>query len=202
MSYILDALRKADAQRERDPARGIHAQPVQAMPADRADAARSRIWLWIALCAGLASLAAAAWHLASPDTGPALRAAGPAVASGPLTVPAPVLPATPAPAVLPAPPPVAAAPPVREVPKAPRVPIAAAVPDAERLLPAKELPADIPKLAITGGVYSGNPSQRMLIVNGQVVNEGAQLAPDVVLEQIRPRTAVLRVRGYRYSVGY
>src|SRR5438874_5940696 len=28
MSYILDALRKADAERERDPARGIHAQPV------------------------------------------------------------------------------------------------------------------------------------------------------------------------------
>ena len=28
MSYILDALRKADAERERDPARGIHAQPL------------------------------------------------------------------------------------------------------------------------------------------------------------------------------
>ncbi len=28
MSYILDALKKADAQRERDPARGIHAQPA------------------------------------------------------------------------------------------------------------------------------------------------------------------------------
>ncbi|MCC2636091.1 MAG: hypothetical protein K0S48_3977, partial [Ramlibacter sp.] len=28
MSYILDALRRADAERERDPARGIHAQPA------------------------------------------------------------------------------------------------------------------------------------------------------------------------------
>ena len=31
MSYILDALRKADAERERDPARGIHAQPMPGM---------------------------------------------------------------------------------------------------------------------------------------------------------------------------
>ena len=30
MSYILDALRKADAQRDRDPARGIHAQTLHA----------------------------------------------------------------------------------------------------------------------------------------------------------------------------
>ncbi len=54
MSYILDALRKADAQRERDPAaRGIHAQPVRVavgqprprpgqVDASQADAARTR----------------------------------------------------------------------------------------------------------------------------------------------------------------
>ncbi|RYY69139.1 MAG: hypothetical protein EOO24_51245, partial [Comamonadaceae bacterium] len=37
MSYILDALRKADAERERDPARGIHAQPMAGLPGtDRA----------------------------------------------------------------------------------------------------------------------------------------------------------------------
>src|SRR6478736_4844165 len=33
MSYILDALRKADAQREGNPARGIHAQPTAPAPA-------------------------------------------------------------------------------------------------------------------------------------------------------------------------
>ena len=60
----------------------------------------------------------------------------------------------------------------------------------------------LPKLAISGGVYSENAAQRMLIVGGQVVNEGAELAPGVVLEQIRPRNAVLRFRGWRYSVGF
>ena len=69
-----------------------------------------------------------------------------------------------------------------------------------------ELPADVqhalPKLAISGGVYSDNPAQRMLIVGGQVMTEGQELAPGVLLEQIRPRSTVLRFRGYRYSVAY
>jgi general secretion pathway protein B len=81
---------------------------------------------------------------------------------------------------------------------------AAAAPD--RLLSVNELPADVqrdlPKLAISGGVYSDNPAQRMLIVNGQVVGEGAEPAPGVVLELIRAKTAVLRYRGYRYAVAY
>ena len=73
-------------------------------------------------------------------------------------------------------------------------------------MPQAELPPEVlrelPKLAVTGGVYSDNPGQRMLIVNGQVVNEGADLGQGVVLEQIRAKSAVLRFRGYRYAVGY
>ncbi len=65
-----------------------------------------------------------------------------------------------------------------------------------------EVQRDLPKLAISGGVYSDNAAQRMLIVNGQVLGEGAEPAPGVVLEQIRARTAVWRFRGYRYSVTY
>jgi general secretion pathway protein B len=64
------------------------------------------------------------------------------------------------------------------------------------------LPPDAPKLAITGGVYSTNPTQRMLIVNGQVFNEGSELAPGVTLEAIQPKTAVLKFRGGNYTVGY
>ncbi|MVQ28295.1 GspB domain-containing protein [Ramlibacter sp. MAH-25] len=63
-------------------------------------------------------------------------------------------------------------------------------------------PAGAPKLAITGGVYSPNAAQRMLIVNGQVFNEGAEPVPGVLLEQIRPNQAVLSWRGQRYLVGY
>ncbi|NNU42734.1 general secretion pathway protein GspB [Ramlibacter montanisoli] len=72
---------------------------------------------------------------------------------------------------------------------------------AQAELPA-EVQKDLPKLAISGGVHSENAAQRMLVVGGQVLSEGAEVAPGVVLEQIRAGTAVLRFRGYRYSVGY
>jgi general secretion pathway protein B len=61
---------------------------------------------------------------------------------------------------------------------------------------------ELPKLAITGGVWSEDPGQRMLIVGGKVVSEGAELAPGVMLEQIRARSAVMRFKGLRYSVGF
>lgn len=65
-----------------------------------------------------------------------------------------------------------------------------------------EAPADAPRVAISGGVYSQDAAQRMLVVNGQVFNEGAEVAPGLVLEQIRPNQAVLRWRGQRYSLRY
>jgi general secretion pathway protein B len=52
-------------------------------------------------------------------------------------------------------------------------------------------------------VYSGSREQRLLIVGGQVVGEGAEVAPGVVLEQVRPNNqAVLNYRGQRYTVTY
>lgn len=64
------------------------------------------------------------------------------------------------------------------------------------------LPADAPKLTISGGVYSTNKAQRMLIVNGQVFGEGADLGSGVTLEEIKAKSAVFRFRGVRYVVGY
>ena len=225
MSYILDALRKADAERERDPARGIHAQAVSTAPLPAAPSGRR--WLW---GAGGTLVALTAGYLAWPQ--PASESAAPAP-----VLPAQHAPTSPAPAVvtvaasvsppapLPAPVAVRAAP-VREGPAtvikaapaavaAPRAvaPETAAPQDSvpapaapERILAVAELPPDVqrelPKLAISGGVHSENAAQRMLIVGGQVVNEGAELAPGVLLEQIRARTAVLRFRGFRYSVAY
>ena len=224
MSYILDALRKADAQRERDPARGIHAQPATLSAPTENSALPSRLWLAVsAMVAGAVVLVVAIWWLgwlarpASPAASTAaVSAAAPRVTVAPAVAPvaaaAPAAPATELlPAALPAPPP-----PAREVPKtAPGVtayPPATAYPPPPaasapvRLLSMAELPADVqrelPKLAISGGVYSPTPAQRLLIVNGQVLNEGAEAAPGVLLEQIRPKTAVLNFRGYRYGVPY
>ncbi len=266
MSYILDALRKADAERERDPARGIHAQPATGVPLR--SASRPRAWIWPAACAASALAAAFAFWGRVPQV--VATSARPVVAA----VPAGLTAATPAPAPAPAPaapvfmpvattvmppPPAAVEHMAQKAVVAPRIsvaraasqaapaaspaaPVAAGAPAAsvaastgtatatapaaatsspsavataapvaslsaaDRVLAVTELPPDVqhalPKLAITGGVHSENAAQRMLIVNGQVMTEGQELAPGVLLEQIRPRSAVLRFRGYRYSVAY
>jgi general secretion pathway protein B len=84
--------------------------------------------------------------------------------------------------------------------------VAPAAGPAERVLAVAELPADVqrelPKLQISGGVHSDNAAQRMLIVGGQVANEGSEVVAGLVLEQIQPKTAVFRFRGYRYAVAY
>ena len=219
MSYILDALRKADAQRERDLARGIHAQPVTLSVPAESSGPVSRLWPVVAaLIVGAALLALAMWWsgwLARPAALAVVT-----VTSAPQVAPvAPVTPAPPATEVVPAAPPESPPPaalPAREAPKpAPAVtayPPATAYPpppaasDPSRLLALADLPADVqrelPRLAISGGVYSPTPAQRLLIVNGQVLNEGAEAAPGVLLEQIRPKTAVFNFRGYRYGVAY
>lgn len=233
MSYILDALRKADAERERDPARGIHAQPAAGAPAP----VRSAVPRWTIAAAVVAGVALASWGMLGQDS-PAADARPPRVAApvapaasiAVIPAPAPavvpvavaVLPAAPLPvskatvaaAERPAAKPaaaVAATAATAAVLKAPAPGPAASTapagpPAGDRVLAVTELPADVqrdlPKLAISGGVHSENASQRMLIVGGQVMAEGAELAPGVVLEQIRAKSAVLRFRGLRYSVAY
>ena len=75
-----------------------------------------------------------------------------------------------------------------------------------RSVPISELPADIrqtlPKVVISGSTYSDNPAYRMLIINGEVFREGEKPAPDLQLEQIRAKAAVLNFKGLRYSVAY
>ncbi|WP_428419786.1 general secretion pathway protein GspB [Methylibium sp.] len=120
MSYILEALRKADAERDRD--RGavpdLHAQPVPLDAAAMAAAspARSRPWLWIVVGASVGLIGPLLWQLfgrnpadVMPDEA-ALPPAGitspplllpPVVAAAP-TVAAPAVAPLPAPAPVPA----------------------------------------------------------------------------------------------------
>ncbi|HZY19328.1 MAG TPA: general secretion pathway protein GspB [Ramlibacter sp.] len=247
MSYILDALRKADAQRERSRAPGLHAHTAPAEADDaRRDLLRSPL-VWGLVAAGLASLVAVGWTLrgSAPPAAPApVPQAAPAsipgagAPSGAGTVPQAAAP-VPAPAIEPPPPaPVARAEPREPAtgtlpgPQARRsTPVAAATgqggasasgqrqasPAAPGATtgstasaaaatgvgqPGAAAPAGAPALAITGGVYSQAAAQRMLIVNGQVVGEGAEAAPGVRIEQIRPQQAVLSWQGQRWTVRY
>jgi general secretion pathway protein B len=55
---------------------------------------------------------------------------------------------------------------------------------------------------VGGASYSQNAENRMLIVNGQVLREGDKVAPEVTLEQIRLKEAVLSTKGHRYRIAY
>jgi general secretion pathway protein B len=57
-------------------------------------------------------------------------------------------------------------------------------------------------LTVGGAMYSQTPANRMLIINGQVVREGDTIAPGLVLEQIKLKSAVLKVKGLRYGISY
>ncbi|UUX95600.1 general secretion pathway protein GspB [Aquabacterium sp. J223] len=83
---------------------------------------------------------------------------------------------------------------------------AASAPSAERLPSLAELPEalrrELPALSVGGAMYSEQPSQRMLVLNGQVLRERDTVAPGLVLEQIRLRSAVMNYKGQRWLLGW
>lgn len=81
--------------------------------------------------------------------------------------------------------------------------VAAAVPTAPLL---SELPEDIrrqiPPLGISGAVYSDNPAQRLLLVNGQVLGQGSLAAPEVTLVEIRASSSEFSFRGTHFRLAH
>ncbi|MCM5682761.1 general secretion pathway protein GspB [Schlegelella sp. S2-27] len=223
MSYILDALRRADSERERGSVPGLHTQPVPPGSAHTRTTASSRPWAWIAVGISLGLLIPLAWLALGRETPHATVAlAPPAPTPAPAVAAPPSLPADPPPAPVPpvvvtpptAPPVVERAAPSPPPPSPAPAPVAVAAAVAPPPVPAagsrihtpSELPDDVrrslPALSVGGSVYSSNPSDRVLILNGRPFREGDQPTPDLTLEEIRLKSAVLRFRNYRYAISY
>ncbi|MEO8279728.1 MAG: general secretion pathway protein GspB [Ideonella sp.] len=81
----------------------------------------------------------------------------------------------------------------------PAIPTTVEIPARHDLPP--EIQRSLPPVTVSGSVYSSDPAQRMLVVNGEVWHEGDQIRPGLILEQIRRRDAVLRYNGFRFTVG-
>lgn len=215
MSLILEALRKADAERERGTVPGLHAQPAPPADAERLAPARPPHWWWAGIGVAVGLVAAVALFMLGRGGSAPDSAAG----STPRVSPAPAssAPAGGAPAVLAAPapfgPPVPIAEPApwpaTEVRKGPdRAPAGAAVPapqaaEANAVAP-EHLPesirAQLPALTFGGSIYSSNAASRSLIVNGRLLRESEQVLPGLTLEQIKPNGAVFNFKGYRFEV--
>jgi general secretion pathway protein B len=212
MSYILEALKKAQAERQLGNAPTIHAPHLHHAAPRLPAVKRSGV---LALAAGAAVVAAAGWFAWSQRSPapvavltppvPVAPAAAPVVAN-PVPVPAPVAPVA-------SPPPAAVArvePVVRPrkaaVPAAPVVPAAAPAPAEENIRFAKDLPLEIqqqlPRVGFGGYMYSDNAADRLVLVDKTLRHEGEEIAPGLMLEKLLPKGAVLNYRGTRYRVGF
>ena len=230
MSYILEALKKSQAERQLGELPSIHAPQVQ-LHDGAASASARRTPVWLALGGVTVAVAAALllWQPWQADAAaPAAAAVVPAVLAQ--AVPAPLPVAAPPAAVAPAPvaasvPPAATAAPVhharpvaepkQEAPgQAVSPPVAAPAPAAPAPAPAAEesvpgmrdlpepIQRQIPPVAIGGYIYSKNPADRLLLIDKVLRHEGEELAPGLVLEKLQPKAAIFSFKGYRYRVPY
>ncbi len=141
-----------------------------------------------------------------------------AAASRAVPVASPVVPAVPTPVPVPTPPPAPGTAPSAPEPtgQAPSPAIPAAAPEAAapapeetppadgRVLDLAELPAPIraglPKLLVSGHVWSEEPSMRLLSVDDRLLHEGGEAATGVSLQEITPEGAVLVFKGWRFRI--
>jgi general secretion pathway protein B len=224
MSYILDALRRSQAERERGQVPSLHAQASPLAPAS--STALTRSWLWPGLAGlGLVLMGALVWVSVRP---------GASAPSQPAAAVAPVVAALPrpeaAPSVLPPPAPLPVTPaavtapapqPLPVVVSAPVVPVPALVarPASASVLPqpqdkpqpqlqpqpqslslaqlSTEQRRELPPLVLGGSIWSDSAANRFVIFNGQLVHEGETAAPGVTVERIGPKAAWLRWRELR-----
>lgn len=227
MSYILDALRRADAEREAGSVPGLHTHAAPEAGSPRA-ARRAPPWAWLGLVAAGVLALALGWVLFAREAAHEAPLAVPAVppppaAAAPIPQPeiqppalaaAPARPTLPAPSAAPAAPPpapravsphAAAAAPKAVAHGAPAAP-ASAADGAPAVVALKDLPDDVrralPALSLGGSIYSNDAASRFLIVNGQLFHEGDALTPELTLRQIKLKSAVLEFRGYRYEIAY
>jgi general secretion pathway protein B len=229
MSYILEALRRADAERERGEIPTLRAQvdPLSQHAAEPTLAMQP--WVWIVAGGAIGVLVPFVSYLLMKETPrtegrvpetPIVNTRPQAPTSSPLApMPAASVVAPAATAAVPfkeAPAPPSGSPAsAKQVHKQPRQKSAAGAPapraeGASAAAPASrpptlsELPDEmrrgLPSLAVSGNMYSDRPENRMVIINGQLLRENDALTPELTLEEIRRKSVVLRYRGQRFEV--
>jgi general secretion pathway protein B len=221
MSYILDALKRAEAERDRGAVPTLSTQS----PAPGAASGAGRVLRPVLIGAAMLLLmllgAGVTRWLTAPK--PAVMAQPAALPPAPLPPPVQVQPvpqaAPPAraeaqrpPAALPAPlsrAPAASASmaPALAAPVAPvAAPVAAPVVAQAAPVAMADLPEatrrELPAIKAGGAMVSDVPANRMLIINGQLLHEGEAVAPGLLLETIGLRSAVLSYKGQRFTINY
>jgi general secretion pathway protein B len=215
MSFILEALRRAESEREQGRVPGLHAQALSSPRGRRLSPAGSAIGLWLALGLSMGALAGLVWWtwLRPPAAVQVTTAPAAATSSADLAA---ALPAAAMPATARRPLPDLAPPQAQALGKRPTSlprtadPAGASGPTdtsggsvkpravaAEPADLPETLRGELPRIVVNGSVFSDDPASRFVIVNGEVAHEGDTVAPGLVIERIRPRDLWLRFRGFR-----
>lgn len=202
MSFILDALRKSDTQRQEQAGPGLATTPQQTRKKARS--------IWIPLLVGVLVLNALVmgWVLLNdPETNeeiPSAASANPGDGTGTRSLRKEALPATPAPT--PPAPAAAVTETTRTTPVAEPEPVvnvaaaedAAAPPSFQQLLIAGIL--SMPNLHLDIHVYAGEPDKRFVFINGDKYREGERLSHGPIVETITRTGVILTHQGNRFTL--
>ena len=210
MSFILDALKKAESERSRS------AGPVLMDVRVVAQRQRLPVWAWVLGVVLLANLLLLGWILLRRDDAPAIAAASSPAPVAPAAVPA----APPASSMPPAmPEPVLTAPavqpepaiplPLGEMPPAPPLEraqrpapsVLPVLPRIDNLPTAQDLVAQgvpLPPLQLLLLAYDDAPANRYVLLNARRLREGDEVADGIRVESIVPRGVVLNANGRRF----
>ncbi len=200
MSYILDALKKAESERTLGTVPNLHAQPVSTAPPA---AIWNRPWIWSVAALLLIALAMLVWLKPWMPTAPPL----PAQSMPKIVTPAPPLVIS-SPAALPSEP---IKPKAERKPEIKSLPNQLATPASplateSRVGTLRELPEhlqrEIPAVTIGGYIYSSKPADRSVLINNRLLREGEQIGPGLTLEKMLPKEAILNYMGHRYRLSY
>lgn len=223
MSYIFDALQRSEAQRQAAKAGGESVPPAAApdiapLTQPRRQTHVAGRWLLIGVC--LALLMWAAWFyktapadapampqsqdetlaLAPGGTGQTGNPGEAASADKKLSTAATTEPSEKAssPAL---PPKVPALEPARpQEPKVKAPTVKASIPTRQELPP--QVQSRLPALQVGGAVSGGLPQQRLLMLDGEMRQEGDWIAPGLQLIQIDRQQAILQLDGQGFRVVY
>lgn len=212
MSYILDALVKADLERQRQGVPGLHTMQAGLMPGP---GARRRWPVGVAAMAVGAGVLALAWEQWAQHPEAAAAPIREPERQLPLAAAVPVVPPPAAKAASPvaSPPPVAARPaaPARELrPEARPATVEMAAPERKtrpdsRLYTIAELPPALQQearnITVAGFAQASDANERLAIINDRAWREGEEVRTGLKVERISSDGVILNLKGYRFRKG-
>ena len=203
MSYILDALKKSDQQRQRGTTPTLPSAQAATVAPKQSSSVVYGVLAAVLLCAGIAIGWLHPWQTEQPVHAAEPFATRPANTSQTVLTPRPEQSEMaekseqklPTPNLMPAAP-----------TYSPKEPISPATADQEqKATPFAELPLtiqqEIPEMKIQLHSYSNKAINSIVSINSRMLKEGDSLAPGLRLEQITPDGVILSYKGYRFQHG-